>query len=89
MGALTGLVLRALATSSHEEGVGWRGIRVRLPGFRMILEREMRSVLRRKLPYKAACSWPAELSRSLRRERQMAVGWRRGSDLRAPPNKSS
>lgn len=70
---------RGWATEGSEWGLG----------LRMIVEREMRFVLRRKLPYMAACSWPAELSRSLRRERQMAVGWRRGSDLRAPPNKSS
>lgn len=60
-----------------------------LPGLRKILEREMRFVPKMKLPYKATYSQPAELSRSPRRERQMAVGRRRGSDFRVPPDKSS
>lgn len=37
-------------------------------GLRKILEREVRFVLRKKLPYKAAWSWPAELSRSEERD---------------------
>ena len=70
-------------------GWSWRRIRAGLPGLRKILEREMRFVLKRKLPYEAAYSWPAELSGSLRREKQMAVGRGRVGGLRAPPDKSS
>lgn len=67
--ALTGHVLLTLLTSSHEEGAGQNSIRVGIPGLRKLLEREMRFVLQRKLPYKAARSWPdprGEKSRGLR-----------------------
>ena len=49
-------------------------IRVGLPGLKKTLERAKSFVLRRKVPYEAARSCPAEFSRSLRRVRQMSVG---------------
>lgn len=55
--ALNGRVLLTLLTSFHGGGVGaCRRIRAELPGLRKILEREMRFVLKRKLPYEAAYS---------------------------------
>lgn len=65
-------------------GRGWRSTRIGLSGLRKILE--MRFVLRRKWPYKAAYPWPVSCPDLRRGAGGYVLG--EGRDSRAPPDKS-